>query len=390
VSRPPELLFVAGEVSGDMHAALLLRALRKLDPTVRGYGIGGDELEAAGAELHYHVRDMAVMGFAEVIRRLPFFRRALGRMVELARERRPDAVILVDYPGFNLRFAKKARALGLKVIYYICPQVWAWNRGRIPGMAASVDRLLSIFPFEPGVFEKTGLKVDFVGHPLVDEIRHFMSQPRRELPWGSDCRIALLPGSRAQEIERLLPVLVEAGAIIESHRPDVSFLIPAPSRELGERIRSRLAALPRKPARLGVVDGGTREVLRQARAAFVKSGTASLEAALIGCPMAVVYKTSPITYHLAKWLVRIPHIGIANLIADRKVCPELIQGDASPPRLAAALEPLLADGPARTDMLRGFDDVRAALGGGKAAERAAAIIVEELRQPRRDRQPTSR
>ena len=385
MSRAPELLVVAGEVSGDMHAAILLRSIRRLNPSVQCYGIGGDELKAAGATLHYHVRDMAVMGFAEVVRRLPFFRRVFKRMAALARDRRPDAVILVDYPGFNLRFAREAHAMGLKVIYYICPQVWAWDRKRIPRMAASVDRLLSIFPFEPRVFASTGLRVDFVGHPLVEEIRQFMSQPPADLPWEGECRIALLPGSRAQEIERMLPVLAETARLIESRRSGASFLVPAPSPELSARIRTLLADLPRKPARIGVVEGGARDVLRQARAAFVKSGTATLEAALIGCPMVVAYKTSSLTYLLAKWLVRIPNIGIANLIAGRTICPELIQAAATPPGLAAALEPLLDDGAARSEMLRGFGEVRAALGAGNAADKAAAIIMEELARSRSDR-----
>lgn len=378
MSRPPEVLVVAGEVSGDMHAALLLRALRERIPALRCYGIGGDAMLEAGAELQYHVRDMAVMGFAEVLRRLPFFRRALRHMVRMAAERRPDAVILVDYPGFNLRFARAAHDLGLKVIYYISPQVWAWNRRRIPAMAATVDRLLAIFPFEPKVFEGTGLPVDFVGHPLVDEIREFMRRPETPLPWDGPCRIALLPGSRAQEIDRVLPTLAETARMLETRRKDVSFIIPAPSREAGNMIRARLAALRDRPVRIAVADGAARETLRQARAAFVKSGTATLEAALIGCPTVVVYKTSPLTYILARRLIRVPHIGIANLIAGRPLCPELVQNEATPSRLADAIEPLLDDGPARSGMLGGFNEVRAALGEGHAAERAAGLIAAEL------------
>lgn len=390
MNRPPELLVVAGEVSGDMHAARLLRALRERIPSVRFYGIGGDAMREAGAELAYHVRDMGVMGFAEVLRRLPFFRRALRDTVRTAAERRPDAVILVDYPGFNLRFAREAHDLGLKVIYYISPQVWAWNRRRIPAMAATVDRLLAIFPFEPKVFAGTGLTVDFVGHPLVDEIREFMSRPETSLPWQGPCRIALLPGSRVQEIDRLLPTLIETARMLESRRDDVSFLIPAPSRESGDLIRDRIAAMRNRPARIGVVDGAAREVLRQARAAFVKSGTATLEAALIGCPTVVVYKTSPLTYFLARRLIRVPHIGIANLIAGRALCPELVQGDASPPRLAATLEPLLDDGTARSAILDGYAEVRAALGNGYAAERAADVIAAELRPDDSRSGPTPR
>ena len=248
MSRPRTLLIVAGEVSGDMHAALLLEALRRHDPALRAFGVGGDRLRAAGMEILYDVRDTGVMGFTDVVRRLGFFRRMFKVLTAQARERRPDAVVLIDYPGFNLRFAAAAHAMGLKVIYYICPQVWAWNRRRIPRMAKIVDRLISIFPFEPAVFAGTGLKTDFAGHPLVDEIRESLSEPASPLPWGGEPRIAILPGSRDQEITRLLPVLCEAACLIEQRRPGASFLMAAPSAEKGTKLRALLAQMPQRPA----------------------------------------------------------------------------------------------------------------------------------------------
>jgi lipid-A-disaccharide synthase len=378
MSRPRTLLIVAGEVSGDMHAALLLEALRRRDPSVQAFGIGGDRLRAAGMEIRYDVKDTAVMGFSDVVRRLGFFRRVFKELLAAARERRPDAVLLVDYPGFNLRFAAACHAAGLKVIYYICPQVWAWNRRRIPRMAAVVDRLISIFPFEPAVFAGTGLRVDYAGHPLVDEIHEALAGTPTPLPWAGEPRIALLPGSRTQEIERLLPALCEAAVLIEQQRPTASFLIAAPSAEQGRLIRRLMEPMPWRPARLAVVEGGMRQVLRQARAALVKSGTGSLEAALIGCPAVVVYKTSPLTYWLGRKVVKLEHIGIANLIADRRICPELIQNEATPAAMAAALLPLLDDTPARTAMLAGYEDVRKRLGAGGATEHAADIVLTEL------------
>jgi lipid-A-disaccharide synthase len=377
-TRAPEVLIIAGEVSGDMHAACLVRALKRTAPQIKVYGVGGPQLRAAGAETYYDVGDMAVMGFTEVIRRLAFFRRVFHHLLGIARERRPDAIILVDYPGFNLRFAAKTHAMGLKVIYYICPQVWAWNRRRIPHMAAIVDRLLAIFPFEKAVFAATPLKVDFVGHPLVDEIHEALEQPVAALPWASEPRIALLPGSRAQEIERILPTLCRAAVLIEKRHPGASFIIPTPSAEASETVRLRLASLPTVPARLHVVEGGTRQVLRQATAALVTSGTATLESALLDCPTVVVYKASSLTFFLAKMLVRLDHIGIVNVIANRRICPEFIQSAATPEALATALLRLIDDAEARAEMRRGFQEVRALLGPGGAAERAAALVLEEL------------
>ena len=380
MSRPRTLLIVAGEVSGDMHAALLLEALRRHDPAVRAFGVGGDRLRAAGMEILYDVHDTGVMGFTDVVRRLGFFRRMFRDLAAAARERRPDAVVLIDYPGFNLRFAAAARAMGLKVIYYISPQVWAWNRRRIPKMAKVVDRLISIFPFEPAVFEGTGLKVDFAGHPLVDEIREALAEPMASLPWAGEPQVALLPGSRDQEVARLVPVMCEAACLIEQRWPGASFLMAAPSAEKGARLRALLARTPKRPTRIDVVDAGMRQVLRQARAALVKSGTGTLEAALIGCPAVIVYKTSPLTYWLGRMLVSIDHIGIANVIAGRRICPELLQHEATAPAMADALLPLLDETPQRAALLAGYAEVRRLLGPGGAAEHAARLVMEELRR----------
>ncbi len=374
----PEIMIIAGEVSGDMHAASLIRALKTRLPNAHVYGIGGERLRAQGVETLYDVKDMAVMGFTEVLRRLPFFHKVFHHMLSLARQRRPDAVILVDYPGFNLRLAARTHAAGLKTIYYICPQVWAWNRRRIPKMASIVDLLLAIFPFEKKVFENTPLCVKFVGHPLVDEIREALEEPLLDLPWAGAPRIALLPGSRTQEIRRILPSLCEAASLIEQHHPNASFLIPTPSPESEKLIHAILQQLPVRPTRLTVVLGQTRQVLRQARAALVTSGTATLESALLMCPTIVVYRTSPLTFLLGKHLVQVPHIGIVNVIAGKQICPEFIQSKATPANLARALLPLLDDGQARLDMVRGFEQVKALLGQGGAATNAADLIAKAL------------
>lgn len=379
--RALNIMIVAGEVSGDMHAAGLVTALKQKAPGATFFGIGGERMRAAGVETLYDTKDMAVMGFWEVLHRLSFFRRVFHQMLDLAREKKPDAVILVDYPGFNLRFAKRAHELGIKVIYYICPQVWAWHRSRIPGMAKVVDRLITIFPFEGKHFDGTGLRIDFAGHPLVDESRQAWAEPSAILPWKGEPQVALLPGSRGHVIRHILPVMWQAAALIEKAHPNASFIIPAPSAEVESIVRRTLASLSGGPTRWEIVTGNTRQVLRQSRAALVASGTATIETALMHCPMVVVYKMAPLSYFLGKWLVSLDQIGMVNIVAGKAVCPEFIQGAATPTALARALDPLLRDTPDRSKMVDGLKQVVTALGAGGAAERAADSVLKELATP---------
>ena len=372
------VLVIAGEVSGDQRAAELIRAVRARRPDVQFWGIGGPEMRAAGATTRHDIREMAVMGLVEVLRRYFFFRRVFNEMVAAAEAQRPAAVLLVDYPGFNLRFAARMKQRGIKVIYYICPQVWAWHRARIPQMAQIVDRLLAIFPFEPQVFAGTQLKVDFVGHPLVDVAQAARAAVPQPLPWQGGPQIALLPGSRRQEIERILPTLWRAAALIQEQTPGASFILAAPSEPVAKIIRAKLAELGGGPARWELVVDRTREVLRQARAALVASGTATLETALMGCPMLVVYRTSLPTYLIGRQLISVSHIGMVNLIAGRTLCPEFIQHDATPEKLAAGLLPLLGETPVRAAQLAGLAEVAAKLGAPGAATRAADILLAEL------------
>ena len=370
-------MLIAGEVSGDMHAAALVRRVAASGAPVDFFGIGGDALREAGMEIHVPAREMAVLGLAEVLRKYAFFRRTFRNMVALMRARRPDAVLLVDYPGFNLRFAARAHALGIKVIYYICPQVWAWNRGRIPFMARNVDCLISIFPFEADVFRNTGLRVDFVGHPLIGPAEASRAEPPATLPWRGPLRVAVLPGSRRQEVRLLLPVMARAARILEKRHPGAAFIVAAASPEAAGWIEDTLASMG-LAGRFDVVTRNTRQVLRQARAAWVASGTATIETALMGCPMAVVYRAAPLTYLAGRMLIRVPFLGMVNIIAGKGICPEFIQHRATPENLAAALEPLLAEGRERSEMIAGLDGVRSALGASGAEERAADILLREL------------
>ena len=372
------VLIIAGEISGDMHGANLVAELRRKDPDIEVFGIGGERMRAAGVDTLFDVRDMAVMGFVEVVRHYRFFKRVFQEMVDLVRLRRPDLVVLIDYPGFNLRFAKAVRQMKVRVVYYICPQVWAWHRSRIGLMAQLIKRLIVIFPFEKDVFAGTSLRVDFVGHPLVDEIRKELAAPEPNLPWKGPSRVALLPGSRRQEVERILPAMMSAAALLEQRKPGTSFIVAAPSEEIAGLIRRMFPGISGKPWVCEIVVGQTRQVLRQARAAMVASGTATVETALLGCPMIVVYKTAPLTCFFGRMLVKIPHIGMVNVVAGRLVCPEFIQGAATPVALASAIEPLLDDTPERREMLEGLHEVSALLGEGGASARAADLVIQEL------------
>jgi lipid-A-disaccharide synthase len=373
------VMIVAGEISGDMHAAALVRAIRERAPDLEFFGIGGPRMRAAGVSTAYDVHDMAVVGLTEVLRRFGFFRRVLRQMCREARDRRPAAVILVDYPGFNLRLADRAHALGLKTIYYVCPQVWAWHRGRIPRMARVLDRMVTIFPFEGDCFAGTSLKVDYVGHPLVDEARTSLREPPADLPWNGNPRVALLPGSRVQEVERILPRMLGAVALVRSRHPRASSIVACPSDEVEAVVRRMLSRADGEPGAMPrVVTGRTRHVLRQASAALVASGTATIEASLMRCPMVVTYRMRPVSYRLARRLVRIRDIAMVNIVAGRRICSELVQDAGTPEALAAALQPLLLDTPDRARMLEELDRVNRLLGAGGAAERAANVVLDEL------------
>lgn len=373
------IMVIAGEISGDMHAAALVRAIQAQGHDLGFFGIGGAELRQTGMEILVDTREMAVLGLTDVLRKYFFFRSVFNRMLKLAAERRPDAVLLVDYPGFNLRFAKRVQALGLKVIYYICPQVWAWNRRRIPALARSVNRLLAIFPFEAEVFKGAGLPVDFVGHPLVTAAEATRQEPAADLPWDGELRVALLPGSRYHEVLRILPVMLAAAVRLERQFPGIAFIIAAPADNVSEWVRKIFDQCGGpKPARCAVVSGRTRQILLQARAALVTSGTATVEAALMRCPMIVTYKTAWATYCLGHMLIRVPYLGMINIIAGRSICPEFIQAAATPAALADALTPLLKDDARRAAMLNGLDAVCVALGPAGAEKRAADVVLREI------------
>lgn len=350
-------MVVAGEASGDAHAAELIGELRRRRPELRFFGCGGEAMAEAGCELLVQDRELAVMGLAEVVRHLPRLHGLLGKLKRALRERRPRGVILVDFPDFNLRLAAYTKKLGIPVAYFISPQLWAWRSGRVEQIRRNVTKMICIFPFEQGFYARHGIEVASVGHPLVERI----PQPGA----GGDA-VVLLPGSRQREVDYHLPVLIEA----VKRMPGRRFVLPAAPHVDTGALRARV------PAEVEVLaPGNMYAALAQARVALAGSGTATLETALMGVPMVVYYRLSPISYWIGRRLVRTPHVAIVNLIAEREVVPELIQNEFTPERVVAAAEPLLEDGPERTAMLQGLAEVRARLGPGGAIARAAEAVA---------------
>lgn len=381
--EPPLRVFiVAGEASGDQHAAPLMRAICENSPRpVVFRGIGGDAMREEGQEQLLHCDSISVIGLWEVLKRARFFMRLLNRMEEEIRDWKPDLLLTVDYPGFNLRLAARAKKLGVKTVHYICPQVWVWHRSRIWKIAKVLDALITIFPFEPECFAPTSLRPVYAGHPLVDRARETLETPETELPWlASSRRVALLPGSRPSEITRILPDMLAAAAALEGQIEDtVSFIIPASSENIRRQINAVIGEATRKPVHLAIVDGQAREVLRQAEAAAVASGTATLEASLMLCPTVLVYRTAWLTYRLARIVLRkARYIGLANLITGKQVMPELIQDAFTPDALADKLAEYLTDSAEREKTLAGLREVNLALGDGNAAERAAKAVIDVI------------
>lgn len=374
------ILVIAGEVSGDHHTAALMRALRQIhtEGAIAFRGVGGDAMRAEGAEILFHTDQTAVVGLFPVLRHIGFF---LGMMRTLERELdtwKPDLVLTVDYPGFNLRFARRAHNRGCRTVHYICPKVWAWNPGRIPRMARDLDHLITIFPFETACFAGTGLRLTYVGHPLVDSTCATLAAPERALPWRGRHRIALLPGSRGGEITHLLPDLLRGAArLAQELGGDCSFLIPTPTAAMRRLAEETAARTKPRPPHLAFVDGQAQEVLRQAHAAAVASGTATLEACLLRCPTVLVYRVPLISARLLRWLTRRARfLGLANIIAGRAVMPELLQEEVTPAAVAAHLGRFLADADTRRRMLAEMDTINATLGEGGVAARTARAVLD--------------
>jgi lipid-A-disaccharide synthase len=365
-----EVLFVAGEASGDLHAAGVAQELAKIRPDLKLTAIGGDRLSAAGVEILERYDEMAVMGFVEVLRTIPEHYFLLRRLASRLRSGRVSLIVLVDYPGFNMKLAEEAAESGVPVLYYVTPQVWAWGAGRLPKLRRLVRRAAVILPFEENLLRGHGIPADFVGHPLLDRARNLPSkdEARAKLGIGKDERVlALFPGSRVQEIDRHLEDFVETASRLEKQFKGLRVIVSAAS----------TVRIPPEDCPYQIVDSDPFTVLRAADAALCKSGTTTLEAAICGCPLVVAYRTGTISYLLAKQFVTIPHIALVNVVAGREVAKEFVQDDLNPRKVADALAPLLTPGsPQRAAVLEGLDEVRGKLGEPGAAGRVAQMASE--------------
>ena len=367
------ILLSCGETSGDLYAGELVRELHLRQPGIEVFGLGGDRLAAQGAHLLAHVKDLAVVGLLEVVSHLRSLRRVFDRVLSEVDRQRPDVAVLVDYPDFNLRLARHLRRRGVRVVYYVSPQVWAWRRGRLDTIRKTVDHMMVIFPFEEALYREAGVPVTFVGHPLVDLVHPPADKRGFVQGLGLDPErpvVALLPGSRPKEIAHNLPPLAGAVEKLAGERPELQFLLAlAPS--LGFRaVADALGSLP-----VHIVANQAQGVLASGTVSVVASGTATVEAALLGAPMVVVYRLAPLTYLLGRRLVKVPHFAMANLIAGERVVPEVIQRELTPERVAAEVRALL-DAPGRREVMRaGLAEVRRKLGAPGASGRAADAVL---------------
>lgn len=368
---------IAGEASGDLHGSNLIKAIHQEDKEANIRCWGGDLMEKAGANLVKHYRDLAFMGFAEVIMNLRTILKNLKFCKEDIETFKPDVVILIDYPGFNLRIADFVKNLGIKVYYYISPQVWAWKKNRVHKIKQTVDRMFVILPFEKDFYKQFEMDVDYVGHPLLDAIQKRDSSQgrlqnlRKDLQLSEQTLVAILPGSRKQEISKMLPIMLKQS----KEFPDFQFVIAvAPSFEL-----SYFEPFIQGYKNVALVQNRTYDLLEISHAAMVTSGTATLETALFQVPEVVCYKGNPISYHIARRIVDIKYISLVNLIMDREVVKELIQGDLNHKLLKIELGKLLVDGEARSNMLDTFGALIDKLGGGGASEKTAKLMIDDLK-----------
>lgn len=373
---PCRVMIVAGEASGDIYGADLVQKALLLDPGLEFFGIGGNLMREAGVETLVDSADIAVMGLVEVLKHFGVISSAFLRLKKILREDPPELLILIDYPGFNIRLAKAAKKAGVKVLYYISPKVWAWKAGRIKTIAANISHMAVIFPFEIPLYEKEGAPVTFVGHPMLDLVNVTMSQREAAASFGLDPSrkiIGIFPGSRRSEIERILPAIVSAAELLQKEYPEVQFVLPLASTLSEEDI---LPHLKRSGISATITRQRIHDLIRACDAIISVSGTVTLEIALIGTPMVIIYKLAPFTYQIARRVVKIEHIGLCNIVAGRSLVKELIQEQANPEAIAAEVVKIITDDAYRTAMKADLATIRNKLGGGGAAQRTASLAFD--------------
>ena len=369
-----KILISAGEASGDIHAAAVTVALKRIDSTTEVFGMGGDELRAAGGEVLFDIKDHGVMGFVEVIKKLPDLFKLRREFARVMDERKPDCLVVVDYPGFNMKLAKLAHDKGIPVVSYIAPSAWAWNKGRAKNVAKIVDKVACIFPFEYDVYKEAGAPVEFVGHPLVDIVHPTMERAEAEAWVGKvpGCPLVLLmPGSRLMEIERMLDVILEGAKLLKKQMPEVQFAMPRAGTIPIEMLQGKIKA---SGLDVKITEGHNYDLFSVADLALATSGTVTLEAAMCGLPSVILYRTSAITAFIARRVINIPNIGLPNIVAGRQILPELLQEELTPAKLAATAVELLA--PERRPQLEAnLAYMKERLGEPGAVNRVAQLIL---------------
>lgn len=379
-----KIMLSVGEASGDLHGASVASELKLLQPNIELFGMGGRAMRAAGVNINYDIAGLGVIGFVEVIKNLGKLFELRDNLAALMDSERPNALVIIDYADFNMRLAKIAKAKGIPVVSYISPSAWAWRRGRAKEMARLVDKIAAIFPFEADVYREAGADVTFVGHPMADIVkpaltrqeayRYFNISPDRPV-------VLLMPGSRQQEISTLLPVMLEACRIIAAKLPDCQFLLPVASTISGEMLQN---IIDRHGVQLTLTTDHTYDLMGLSDAAIAASGTATLETSLMGAPTVIIYKVATLTYLLGKLLVKIPNIGLPNIIAGRRIVPELLQDAANPQAIAAETLKLLTETAVRQQALADLAEVKEKLGQTGAVKRVAEVILEVASRPARE------
>lgn len=372
------IYFVAGEVSADNHGAALMHCLRELDGELKFVGRGGPLMrEVAGEQIKNWIGEAAVLGLWEVLRKYGYFREKFHETLREIRDSKPDAVVLIDYPGFNLRLARALRrqAPRQKIIYYISPQVWAWDRGRIKRMAHFIDLVLCIFPFEVDPYNQAGLRALFVGHPMIERLQGWKIDTKRD-----PNLIGLFPGSRSREVRKIFPVMVETARDLRQHNANLHFEVAAASEQLAREMKPAVVGLDQSQDReaIQIKLDETAVIMQRAWVGIVASGSATLEAAYFQLPFVLIYKVAWPTYLAARFVVSVKYLGMPNLLADKEVVPEFIQHRAKPTALVKALQPLIENANTRQQMISQFKVIITKLGDVGASERAARAIIEEI------------
>jgi lipid-A-disaccharide synthase len=375
-----KVLIIAGEPSGDLHGSGLVRELKRINPDIEYSGVGGAKLKQEGMNLLFGIEKLSFMGFYEVLKNLKVIRELKRKLLDFIDWDNPDLVILIDYPGFNLRFAREIKKRGILILYYISPQVWAWGKKRIKTIKELVDRMVVFFPFEEKLYKNAGVEVNFIGHPLLDLVKPSLSKEefQRKLKLtGKETLVGLLPGSRWQEIEKVLPVMVRACLILKKRFPDLKIAIGVAPNINKERLQIFLKKMNLEAITL---EDLTYDLMSYSDLLLATSGTATLESAISGTPLIVLYKTSLFTYLLAKTLVKIPNIGMVNIVAEKKIVPEFIQSEAKPERIAREMERILTDQAGYERIKNDLARVRDRLGEKGAYQKGARIVNQMLSQ----------